>query len=110
MSELTDEPIYHVVERRRWEEAEAAGRYRWSSRDLRYEEQGFVHCSFAHQLPAVLERYGDLAWSDLVILELDPHALPVVIEDMGDGPSPHVYGELTLDAVVRVHQGRDGQS
>jgi uncharacterized protein (DUF952 family) len=29
---------------------------------------------------------------------------------MGKGPSPHVYGELTLDAVVRVHRGRDGQS
>jgi uncharacterized protein (DUF952 family) len=108
MSELT-EPIYHVVERQRWAEAETAGRYRWSSRDRTYQEQGFVSCSFAHQLPAVLERYSDLAWSDLVILELDPQALPVVIEDVGDGPSPHVYGELTLDAVVQVHRGRDGQ-
>ena len=110
MSQLIDEPIFHVAERLRWEEAEVTGRYRWSSRDRTFDERGFVHCSFAHQLPAVLDGYSDVAWSDLVILELDPHALPVVIEDLGDGPYPHVYGELTLQAVVRVHRGRDATS
>jgi 2-haloacid dehalogenase len=108
MSPATDEPIFHIVELARWEEAQATGRYHWASRKRTFEEEGFVHCLFAHQLPAVLDSYRDVSWSDLVILELDPHALPVVIEDPDGGPYPHVYGELPLKAVVRVHRGRDG--
>jgi hypothetical protein len=55
------EPVFHVAERSVWVEAEVSGRYPWSSRDLGYEREGFVHCSFADQVPGiVMNHYADL--------------------------------------------------
>lgn len=102
------EPIFHIADRQAWTELETGGRYPWSSGDLGYEAQGFVHCSFAQQLPAVLEaHYADVAWSDLVVLELDPTGLPVVVEDLGAGPFPHLYAELENAMVRHASPGLD---
>jgi 2-haloacid dehalogenase len=102
------EPIYHIADRGSWAELEAGGRYPWSSRDLSYEAAGFVHCSFVEQLPAVLDRiYADVAWSELVVLELDPTGLPVVVEDLGAGPFPHLYAELEPAMVRHASPGLD---
>jgi 2-haloacid dehalogenase len=102
------EPIFHIADRRAWAELAAGGRYPWSSRGLGYEAQGFVHCSFAAQLPAVLDaHYADVAWSELVVLELDPTGLPVVVEDLGAGPFPHLYAELETAMVRHAAPGPD---
>ena len=65
-----------------------------------------MHCSFAAQLPGVLNaHYADVAWSELVVLELDPAGLPVVVEDLGAGPYPHLYAELEAAMVRRASPG-----
>ncbi len=90
------EPVFHLAERAAWAEAEATGRYPWSSRGVGYDQEGFVHASFGHQVAGVRERYyADLGDDDLVLLELDRDRLPIVVEDLGHGPFPHVFAELT---------------
>lgn len=104
-----DTPVFHVAERQAWEHALQSGRYHWSSRGLTYEAQGFVHCSFAAQLPAILEtRFADLPSSDRVILRLRD-GQPVVVEDLGEGPFPHLYAELEPAGVVAEYEVVPGQ-
>lgn len=70
------------------------------------EEEGFVHCSTADQLPVVArERYID--HNGLILLTVDPDALDhetLVYEDVyGEGEEfPHVYGPLPTSAVVNT--------
>lgn len=101
------QPIFHLTQRQLWQTAQQGGAYVWSSRDLSYLAQGFVHCSFRAQLSTVAERlYADVPAVDLLVLELDPDALavPVVVENLDAGAAfPHLYGELPLEAVVAVH-------
>ncbi len=101
------EPIFHLADRRAWEVAGNTGDYPWSSRELSYEAQGFVHCSFRRQQQRVLTtRYHDVDPDDLVLLELDPGLLdaPVVVEDLNAGDAyPHLYGPLTMAAVTDVN-------
>jgi 2-haloacid dehalogenase len=98
------EPVFHLAERSVWAEAEATGRYPWSSRGLGYEREGFVHCSFADQVPdIVMNHYADLHPSELVVLEIDRDRLPILVEDLGHGPYPHCFAELTPADVLQTH-------
>ena len=100
-------PIHHVADRQAWADAETGLGYPWSGRGMDYEAEGFVHCSFTAQLPDVLQRYyADVDWSELVLLELDPAGLPVVVEDLGHGPYPHLFAELTPSMVRHAAVGR----
>lgn len=92
------EPVYHWTVRSTWEAALAEGHYSWSGRGLGYLAEGFVHCSFGHQLAQTRRRfYADLADAELVLLRLDPdEALPVVVED----GYPHLFAPLPLTASV----------
>ena len=101
------EPVLHLTEERVWREAQAVGRYPWSGRSGTYESEGFVHAGFASQLAGTRERkYGDLPDEHLVVLELDARRLsvPVVVEDLGAGPFPHLYGPLPVAEVVAEHR------
>lgn len=99
------EPVYHLADAGSWSQARATGHYPWSTRGITYDAEGFVHCSFAHQVPEVLARhYADAAPGALVLLELDPAHLPgpVVVEDLGAGPYPHLFAALDPYAVTEV--------
>jgi len=67
-------------------------------------EEGFIHCSYAHQVQAI----ADLVYSgrsDVVLLEIDPRLLrsPVNVESLDNREAfPHIYGPLNRDAVTRV--------
>ncbi len=98
------EPVFHLAERSAWAEAETTGRYPWSSRGLGYEREGFVHCSFAHQVPGiVMNYYANLDPPELIVLEVDRDRLPILAEDLGHGPYPHCFAELTPADVLRTH-------
>ena len=100
------EPVLHLTEERIWREAQATGHYPWSGRGRTYESEGFVHAGFAGQVGDTRNRkYGDLPDEALVVLELDPRRLsvPVVVEDLGSGPFPHLYGPLPVAEVVAEH-------
>ncbi len=93
-------PIYHLAVASQWT---PDADYPWSSRGVSYDAEGYVHCSFPHQVAAVRSRYyGDLADEDLLLLELDVTAAAqlLVAEDLGTGePYPHLYAPLTADLV-----------
>ena len=99
-------PVLHLTERSVWRRARAEGHYPWSGRRGTYESEGFVHAGFAHQLAGTRERiYPDLPDDALVVLELDAQTLsvPVVVEDLGAGPFPHLYGPLPVAEVRGEH-------
>ncbi len=103
--------VFHIAEAGHWNAALAGDGYPWSARGVGYEAEGFVHASFAHQLPGVLDRYwADADWSDLVLLELDTDRAPIVLEAPGPDaePYPHLYAELTPELVAHSHQGVQG--
>jgi uncharacterized protein (DUF952 family) len=98
------EPIFHLALRGEWEQARTTGDYPWSTRGVTYEQQGFVHASFASQVAGIRsEIYADVSGSDLVVLELDPRAIdvPLVVEDLGTGIAyPHLYGALPVSVAI----------
>lgn len=96
--------IYHLSTPSEWAEARASGDYTSSSRDRTLEQEGFVHCSYADQVPGVLERFYGGAGS-LLILAIDPQLLVSPWRDDEIAPGvvfPHVYGPINVAAVVAV--------
>ena len=89
--------IYHIVRPGVWS----------NFRGTHYEAEslageGFIHCSFADQLDAVLKRYysGD---DEVIVLEIDPAKLDaklVVEPSTGGEKYPHIYGAINRDAIV----------
>ena len=93
-----------------WARFEAAGLSVQSTRDRTLAEEGFIHCSYTDQVEGTLARfYGDL--DDVVVLTIDPDRLDadVIAEPAEDGTLfPHVYGPLTIGAVVEVVRRQPG--
>jgi len=89
--------IYHIVVSDVWE----------TFHDVCYEAEslateGFIHCSFADQLDAVLKRYYADAKA-VTILEIDASKLDskLVVEPSTGGENyPHVYGPINIEAVM----------
>ncbi|MEP6600057.1 MAG: DUF952 domain-containing protein [Actinomycetota bacterium] len=94
--------IFHIVDRDVWRAAVVAGEYRPAS----LESEGFVHCSFAEQVPGTLARYYS-GIANLLVVELDGARLTDVlrVEDTtGRGEAfPHVYAPIPIDAAIAEH-------
>jgi uncharacterized protein (DUF952 family) len=104
---VATEHVFHVALASDWQAAQEAGDYRVSTLGRSLEEEGFLHASFSHQWPGVLAAYYADVEEPLVLLEIDPDRLdvPLVVEaPAGSGAEefPHVYGPLSLAAVVGV--------
>lgn len=94
--------IHHITTHAAWQHARQQGVYRAPS----LETEGFIHCSHARQVAGVAERLF-AGRDDLVLLSIDVEMLgcPVHDEPAPDVPGerfPHVYGEINLDAIVRM--------
>jgi uncharacterized protein (DUF952 family) len=89
--------IYHIAEPERWRTSADSGMYASPS----LASEGFIHCSFAHQVQRSLDRFFADADS-VIILEIDPLLLQgeLRFEPADDDTFPHLYGELNVDAVV----------
>ena len=101
-------PLWHVSERALWEEAYAAGVYRWSTRGRTLEDEGFIHCCYPTQLTWVARHFYADATEPLVILEIDRGALGAVqvrLETVlgSEERFPHLYGPLPVRAVALLH-------
>jgi len=87
-----------------WRSAQDAAVYSMSTRGITVEQEGFVHCSFAHQMSGVANRfYADV--DELVILHLDRRAVAdhLRIEAAADRVTerfPHIYSAIPLSAVT----------
>jgi uncharacterized protein (DUF952 family) len=94
--------IYHIVLPEVWEDFKNREFYRAES----LETEGFIHCSFADQLDAVLERYYAGA-EKVLILTVDAEKLKskLVAEPSTDGEIyPHIYGEINREAIVEIKE------
>jgi len=98
--------IAHIVKRIEW--ADAVGRGTYAPASLRAE--GFIHCSTIAQVIDTANRFYR-GQRDLVVLCIDERRLRAELKyeasKMEHGESagelfPHLYGELNVDAVVRV--------
>ena len=94
--------IYHVTLPANW--AKYKGRPSYQSESLQTE--GFIHCSYAGQLPGVLKRYYSKV-ERVVILTIDTEKLRsklIAETSTGSEAFPHIYGRLNHDAVVKVEE------
>jgi uncharacterized protein (DUF952 family) len=93
--------IYHITSEREAHDARVSGEYQPQG----FDAEGFIHCSYAHQVAGVIQRRFQ-GRSDLVLLEIDPGRLTckVVDENLEGGTElfPHIYGRLPMSAVVGV--------
>jgi uncharacterized protein (DUF952 family) len=98
---MTDPKMFHITHAEDWRKAQAEGSYRADS----LVSEGFIHCSDAQQIIATANRfYGGV--TGLLLLEIDARLLKAEVrrENLEGGTPlfPHIYGPLTLDAVVGV--------
>ena len=95
-------PIFHITSRAEYDAAVKSGSYT----PKRFEQDGFIHCSYMSQIVGVADVLfrGE---TDLLLLEIDRDRVgaEVVDEDLsgGDDLYPHIYGALPITAVVSVH-------
>ena len=93
--------IYHITTKADWQKAKEIGFYETVS----LVDEGFIHCSHAHQVDGVLERYYP-GQTSLVKLVIDVDKLNQRLQhDFSPSMNesfPHVYGRINLDAVCEV--------
>ncbi len=103
--------IYHITTQPVWQQAQARGEYLPEA----FDADGFIHCSDHYQIENTANRFY-ASTPDLVVLEIEPDRLivPLVYENLegGEMTFPHIYGPLTLDAVLstfRFDRTADGK-
>jgi uncharacterized protein (DUF952 family) len=93
--------IYHITEASVWNDAKQKGYYEAPS----LISEGFIHCSEAHQVAGVLERYFE-GQTGLVKLVIDTDKLKSrYIQEWSPSVKdtfPHIYGPINVDAVIDV--------
>ena len=93
--------IYHVTEASVWNDAKQKGYYEAPS----LKSEGFIHCSEAHQIAGVLERYF-AEKTGLVKLVIDTDKLKSrYVQEWSPSVKdtfPHIYGTINVDAVIDV--------
>ena len=99
--------IFHLTTPEVWSAAQETGGWTTSTRGRTLAQEGFVHCSQAHQVEGVRAFwFADL--DEVVLLEIETDLLtsPWRSEQLpGAGqPYPHVYGPVDLAAVVDVRR------
>jgi len=99
-AETTGRVILHITSRVQWEEARTAGAYRGDTLDT----EGFIHCSTLAQFVDVANaNFGGRTGLVVLCVDSDKVAPEIRYEESGPGgPFPHIYGALTVDAVVKT--------
>ncbi|MEM9538641.1 MAG: DUF952 domain-containing protein [Cyanobacteria bacterium P01_E01_bin.42] len=92
--------ILHITSKKAWLQAIERGSYRHDSLDT----EEFIHCSYVSQVVATANRFFQ-GQTELILLEILPSRVSVEIKEEEAPPHgyfPHIYGELNVDAVVRI--------
>lgn len=92
--------IYHIVLPEDWAKFEDRDVYEAAS----LQTEGFIHCSYAHQLEQVLQRYYAGA-ERVLILEIDADKLSSkLVEEPSTNNEiyPHIYGGINREAIAGV--------
>ncbi len=96
--------IYHIVLPEVWEKFKNKDFYEAES----LATEGFIHCSFAEQIEAVLHRYYKNV-KEVLILTIDKKKLKSkLVEESSTNNEiyPHIYGEINRDAIIKI-EGRE---
>jgi uncharacterized protein (DUF952 family) len=91
--------IYKIAPAGLWREAQAKGRFEGSAVDL---ADGFIHFSTKDQVAETAAKWFS-GQTDLVLIGVDRSKLGEALRDepsRGGALFPHLYGVLSLDAVV----------
>lgn len=94
--------IYHIVLPQVFERFKGRPSYQCDS----LQTEGFIHCSYENQLPAVISRYYSNA-EEILLLKIDTEKLrsKLVEEPSTNGEIyPHLYGRLNMNAIVSVEE------
>lgn len=97
--------IYHIVLPGSWEEQKDNEFYEHESLQV----EGFIHCSYAEQLDAVLGRYYGGS-ERVLILHINPELLTSkLVEEPSTGGEiyPHIYGRIDRVAIVEISERND---
>jgi uncharacterized protein (DUF952 family) len=93
--------IYHLTTVEEWEDAQDKGSYEPPS----FQREGFIHCSTADQLDALIKRNFQ-EHENLVKLVIDPTRLTQRLQYDRDETLqqdfPHIYGPLNIEAVTQI--------
>mgnify|MGYP001067441005 CR=1 FL=1 len=100
LDDLDLHALYHLATEVEWAEHQEDG----SIAPPSLETEGFVHCSWGHQVPGTVGKHFAHV-TGLLALRLDPDRLGdvrLVEEDSyGSGQAfPHAYGPIPVDAVI----------
>jgi len=97
--------LYHIARNADWVNAQEMGEYVVGSLNRSFNEDGFIHLSYASQVNVI----ADMIYSetpDLLLLIIDPDKLTAkVLVEKADYPPelfPHLYGPLNIEAVIDV--------
>lgn len=96
--------IYHIVTPEIWDKFKDETEYEAAS----LQTEGFIHCSYAQQLEAVLERYYKDA-EKVLILTIEPNLLTselIAEPSTGGEIYPHIYGKINRAAIVDINEKR----
>ncbi len=95
-------PIYHIVLPEVWEKFKDEKFYEADS----LKTEGFIHCSFAGQLEAVLCRYyKDVERVLILHIEQKLLASKLVAEPSTNNEIyPHIYGKINVEAIVEIEE------
>lgn len=98
--------IYHIVLKEEWERQLGESVYVAGS----LESEGFIHCSYAEQLDAVLQRYYSGQPSVLVLTIETDRLISKLIEEPSTGGEiyPHIYGPIDREAIVSIEESQLG--
>ena len=103
--------IFHIAAREAWERARPGGSYRPGA----FKVDGFIHCSTREQVVRVADvRFRNQRGLVLLCIDTERVDAEIVYENLEGGRElfPHIYGELSADAVVEVLEfgpGADGR-
>lgn len=99
--------IYHISTPSLWETALQHGYFEAPS----LHSEGFIHTCKEQQIDGVLNRYYQ-GKKDLLLLHIDENKITSQIKwELAPSVNeifPHIYGNINLDAVIKVSEILDG--
>jgi len=99
--------IFHITSESDWLAAQEGGTYRLSTRNRTLDEEGFIHCSDAHQVARIANVLDGEPDEHLVVLWIATDKLDAEVRyenlDGGTELFPHIYGALPISAVTSVN-------
>ena len=93
--------LYHITSLSEWNTTRSKGEYTPQG----YAKEGFIHCSYQHQLLTVAHRFYK-GQDGLVILVIESSTInsSLVEENLEEGTElyPHIYCSLPINSVVKA--------